>query len=255
MAMVSQQKVTVLPTGLEISAGNISGLENTGRTGQNTAVGATYETITRLGGTRNEISTNPLTEDTGEQIKIASSSASDANSGSSNARRVKVRGLGPNAVAQEENIFLNGTNQVTSSSYWTAVETVTVNRVGSGGDANAGDITVYRNDGTTALIKMDAGEGIGGGAFMYCPAEKNAYPTQFFTSCIGEAEVGIFIRRGNNLAFGQRQTILLKDNAQNYVSESPQQLRPGDCIEIRGKRLGDTDAKVSVDMQMVIETQ
>jgi hypothetical protein len=254
MAMISQSKVTVLPTGVEVAAGNISGLKSEGRTGQNTAVGATYESVDRIGGTRNELYVNPVTEATGQTVKIKSTSTDDTNSGSANARRVKIKGLGPNGVEQEENIFLNGTAFVTSSSNWTAIERVIVNRVGSGGDSNAGAIGVFKNDETTELLRADAGEGMGGGAFMYVPAGKNAYPSQFFVSVIEDAEVGIFVRRQGG-AYGQRQVILLKNNAANYVSEAPYQLIPGDTVEVRAKRLGSSDAKVSVDIQIVTEIQ
>ena len=254
MALQSQQKVTVLPTGVEIAAGNVSGVLTEGRTGQNTAVGATYESVDRLGGSRNELYTNPVTETTGQTVKVKSSSANDTNSGSAHARRVKIKGLGPLGVAQEENIFLNGTALVESTNNYTAIERVIVNRVGSGGDSNDGNISVFANDGTTELIRADAGEGLGGGAFYYVPSGKNAYPSQFFVSVIEDAEVGIFVRRQGG-AYGQRQTILLKNNASNYVSEAPYQLVPGDTLEVRAKRLGSTDAKVSVDIQIVTETQ
>ena len=103
MALQSQQKVTVLPTGVEIAAGNVSGVRSEGRTGQNTAVGATYESVDRLGGTRNELYANPVTETTGQTVKVKSKSANDTNRNVKN-RRVKIKGLGPLGVEQEENI-------------------------------------------------------------------------------------------------------------------------------------------------------
>lgn len=254
MAMISQQKVTVLPTGVEVAAGNISGLTSEGRTGQNTAVGATYESVDRIGGTRAELYANPFTESTGQTVKVVSTSTDDTNSGSAHARRVKITGLGANGVFQQENINLNGTNVVTSSLNYTAIEKIIVNKVGTGGNTNAGTLKVFANDGTTELVRADIGEGFGGGAFMYVAAGTNAYPSQFFASCIGEAEIGIFVRKQGG-AYGQRQTMLLKDNAQNYVSEAPFQLIPGDTLEVRAKRLDSTDAKVSVDIQIVVETQ
>lgn len=247
MAMISNTKVTMLPAGVEVSAGNISGLASKGRSGQNTAVGATFETVTRLGGIRNELFKNPVTETTGEKVKVKSTSTSDDNTGSGNARRVKIQGLGPEGVVQEENLFMDGTTLVESTLFYTAVNRVLVNRVGSGGDSNAGTITVYKSDGTTALLQMDPGEGAGGGAFYYVPAGKNAYPGQIFASAVEDAEVAIFVRKQGS-AYSQRQTIFLKNNAQNYVTEAPVQLVPGDTMEIRAKRLGSTDAKVSVDV-------
>ena len=163
-------------------------------------------------------------------------------------------GLGPNAVEQQEVIVMDGTTQVTSQAYWTAVESISVVLVGSGNDVNTGTITVYANDGTTALIQMDAGEGSGGGAFGYCPQGKNMYLTQFFVSSIEESEVGVFLRRAGK-GWQQKQTLFLKDSVGNYVSEAPIQMRDGDTFEIRGKRLGSTDSKVSVDVQVFIEDQ
>ena len=254
MPVISNTKVTMLPNGIEIAAGNISGIKNSGYSGQNTAVGTSYEAVTRLGGTRNELYSNPCNESTGQTIKVKSSSTSDVNNGGGNARRVKIKGLGPDGVEQDENINLNGTNLVESTLNFTAVEKVIVNKVGSGGNTNAGDITVYANDGTTALIQSAAGEGTGGGAFGYCPAGKNLYLTQFFVSSIEEAEVGVFSRKFGT-AFGVRQTMFLKDGSGNYVSEAPIQLTPGDSFEIRAKRLRSTDAKVSVDVQVFLEDQ
>ena len=252
MPVISNSKVTVLPAGVEIAAGNVSGLTNTGRSGQNTAVGTGYETVSRLGGTRNELYSNPLAEGTGQQVKLVSSSDDDKNQGSKAARRVLIRGLGPNGVAQDEAVAMNGTTQVTSNSYWTAVEQIIVVLVGSANDVNTGTITCYANDGTTALVQMDAGEGAGSGAFVYCPADKNMYMTQFFATAIEQAEVGVFMRRAGK-GWGQRQTMFLKDNALNYKSELPIQLREGDTLEVRAKRLGSTDAKVCVDLQIATE--
>ena len=253
MPVISTQKVTVLPAGMEIAAGNVSDLINSSASGQNTAIGSSYETVSRLGGIRNELYKYPLQEDTGQQIKLVSTSTTDNNSGGDAARKIMIRGLGPNAVEQVEVLPINGTTQVTSNMYWTAVEILLVHQTGSGGDTNAGDITAYANDGTTALVQMATGEGLGSGAFKYCPAGKNVYLTQFFASAINEAEIAIFSRR-NNKGWQARQTIFLKDNAQNYVSELPIQLREGDAMEVRAIRLGDTDAKVSVDFQVAVET-
>lgn len=253
MAVISTQKVTMLPAGIEVAAGNISDLTNSGASGQNTAISTAYETVHRLGGIRNELYRYPLQEDTGQQIKVASTSADDTNSGSKACRTVKIRGLGPNAVEQQENINMNGTTQVTSQLYWTAVEQVQVHKIGSQNDVNEGDITVYANDGTTALVQMAAGEGLGSGAFKYCPAGKQIYLTQIFASSIEEAEVAIYTRR-NGKGWRAQQTMFLKDNAQNYVSELPVALREGDCTEVRAIRLGSTDCKVSVDFQVAVET-
>ena len=253
MAVISTQKVTNLPAGLEVQAGNISGLTGTGRPGSNTAVGTSFEQLNELGGTRNELYTDPSTEGTGQQIKVKSASTDDTNSGSGHARRVKVIGTGPLGVELEENINLNGTAQVTSSGFFTSVSGVSVNKIGSGGTVNAGNITVFANDGSTALLQMDAGDANASFAGIYGMSGKKIYISQLFATAIESAEVAVFQRNAGK-GFVKKQTLFLNNNAFNYVSEVPLVIENGDCVEVRAKRLGSTDAKVNADLQVFIET-
>ena len=253
MSVISTQKVTNLPAGLEVKAGNISGLDGTGRTGSNTAVGATFEQLNELGGTRNELYTNPAAEDTGQQVKVICASDNDTNSGGAHARRVQLRGTGPLGVYQQENIDLAGTGTATSTLYWTSVSSMRVNKIGGGGDTNFGNITLFANDGTTALMRMDAGDGSAGFAGTYGESGKRIFISQIFATAIGEAEVAIFTRRAGK-GWVKKQTLFLNNNSMNYVSEVPGVLENGDAVEARAKRLNDTDAKVNVDFQFFIET-
>ena len=253
MAVISTQKVTNLPAGLEVQAGNISGLAGAGRPGSNTAVGATFEQLNELGGTRNELYVDPSAEGTGQQIKVKSASTDDTNSGSGHARRVKVIGTGPLGVELEENINLNGTAAVTSAGFFTSVTAVSVNKIGSGGSVNAGNITVFANDGTTALIQMDAGDAQGAFAGVYGISGKKIYISQLFATAIESAEVAVFQRNAGK-GFVKKQTLFLNNNAFNYVSEVPLVIENGDCVEVRAKRLGSSDAKVNADLQVFIET-
>lgn len=253
MPVVSNQKVTTLPAGLEITAGNISGLETTGRKGKNEAVEQLYETVWAGGGVREMMYANPLEEATGQTIKVASDAPQDNAGGSGAARRVRIKGLGPNGVYQEENIDMNGTTQVESNLFWTMVDQIQVNKTGSGGGTNYGIITAYANDGTTPLAVITVGEGFGGGAFTTCGAGKALYITGFNASAIGEAEVSIFYNKGGR-GWAQRQTTFLKDSAQYYSSQSPIRLEAGDSIEIRARALTSPEgAKVVAVLEIVVE--
>ena len=254
MSFGNSQKVTLMPHGIELASGTINNLGITGQSGTNTAVGAAYEIVQNLGGTRNELYKFPLNESTGQQLKIVSTSTDDTNSGSGATRQVRIRGLGPAGVEQVAQYNMNGTTVVTTTDYWTAVNQIQSHKVGSAGDTNAGDIKLYANDGSTELLRMEAGTGTGAGAFLYVAKDQTNYLTQLYCNAINEAEVTMFVRRhteGSNRGFQTKYTVVLKDSGIVYDVLNSFQLREGDCIEIRAKRLDSTDAKVNADISLV----
>lgn len=258
MPIASSQKVTTLPSGIELAAGQITSLSNAGGSGTNTAVGAVYETVHNLGGIRNELYANYLNEDTGQTLKISSSSTSDTNSGSGAARKVQIRGTGPNGEYLQENVNLNGTTAVETTNAFTSVNRFFVTAVGSGGSTNVGDLTLYKNDGTTALMKCDADTGSAVGAFYYVPAGEQAYLTQIYANAINDCEVTMFVRKYSTNAnapgaWQRRYTMVLNNNGMVYDVLNSFRLNAGDTIEIRAKRLGSTDAKVNADISLVRE--
>ena len=252
MPVVSTQKVTVLPAGIEVAAGNITALTNTGRKGINELVGQSNETIMHQGDIRAELYANPLAEATGQQLKVVSTSDNDTDGGGGHARRVRLTGLGPNAEYQEEFVPLNGTTQVTTTLYWTVVELVQVVKVGAGGDVNDGDIIVYANDGNWEQTRIKAGEGSGGGAYAVCAAGKALYITGFNASVIGQCEVSIFFKRAGK-GWVQRQNTFLQNASQYYQAASPIRLEAGDSVEIRARSLDENNAKVCAVLEMVSE--
>ena len=138
MAIIANSRVSTLPSGIELSSGRLENAELKGSSGLNPAVGTSLETICSQGGIRNVIYT-------AEDLKVTSTSTDDTNSGSGHARRVRIRGIGSDGLFKEADVNLNGTGVVTTDKNGDAINFLHVNdfrvqKVGSGGDFNAGTI-------------------------------------------------------------------------------------------------------------------
>ena len=248
MPMSGGQRVTTLPSGLEVSRGTVEKLELKGTSGINPTVGATLETICTQGGIRNVLTS-------AEQLKIKSSDADDTNSGSGHARRVKIRGIDGSGAEVEENVNLNGTAAVTTTNSYRHVNNLFVNKVGSGGSVNKGVISVNNNADDTKLYEIAALEGQQQSASFAIPASTSAYITTFMMSASGAAQVSIWINKAPDVApFRQVLTTIVGDGqGVTYNLPNPFQIPAGGIIEFRAKRLGSSDVAVAADFQLILE--
>ena len=249
MPMSGGQRVTTLPSGLEVSRGTVEKLELKGTSGINPTVGATLETICTQGGIRNVLTS-------AEQLKIKSSDADDTNSGSGHARRVKIRGIDGSGAEVEENVNLNGTAAVTTTNSYRHVNNLFVNKVGSGGSVNKGVISVKNNAADTVLYEIAALEGQQQSASFAIPASTSAYITTFMMSASGAAQVSIWINKAPDVApFRQVLTTIVGDGqGVTYNLPNPFQIPAGGIIEFRAKRLGSSDVAVAADFQLIFES-
>jgi len=249
MPVSGGMRVTPLPSGLELSAGTIDKLSLEGTSGINPAVGATLETICTQGGIRNVLSS-------AEQLKIKSSDADDTNGGSGHARRVKIKGIDGSGAEVEENVNLNGTAAVTTTNSYRHVNNVFVNKIGSGGSANKGVISVNNNADDTKLYEIAALEGQQQSASFAVPANTKAYITTFMMSASGAAQVSIWLNKSPDTGAPFRQvltTIVGDGQGVTYNLPNPFQIPSGGIIEFRAKRLGSSDVAVAADFQLIFE--
>lgn len=246
MPMSGGMQTTVLPSGLELARGSISKLTLKGLTGINSAVGASYETVSEVGGII------PANLSTAETFKVKSSSADDTNSGSGHARRVQIRGIDANGAELIENVELNGVTAVDTVGSFVCVNELRVNKLGSGGTVNAGDISCFQNDGTTLVNKIKAGENNSQTCRFTVPATVAGYITSFAFDSIGEAQMSIWIDQGNGV-FQQKLSFLVKDTLITYQLPNPFAISKGGTVEFRAKRLGASDVKCGADFQLIME--
>lgn len=239
-------KVTTMPAGLAVAAGRFNELSLKGKTGTNTAVGTSHETVSEVQGII------PGRLSTAETHKIKSTSASDTSGGSGAARRVQVRGIDENGAEVKENVDLNGTSFVETTTTFVAINELRVNRVGSGGSVNAGDIECYRNDESTKVEVIKAGDNNSTSAIFHLPTDKEGYLTSFAMNSIGESAVSIWIDQGNGI-FQQKLTFLVKDQHTVYQLPNPFPIAKGGTMQFRAKALSGT-TKVGADFQLLLES-
>lgn len=248
MPVISNQRVSTLPPGLELSAGRLDNASLVGSSGLNSTIGATLETICSQGGIRNILSA-------AEQLKIASSSTDDTNSGSGHARRVRIKGLDSDGLEIEEDVNLNGTGQVTTVASFLHINDFRVQKTGTGGDVNAGTITAYANDGTTVLYEIAAGENQQQSATYTMPANKGGYLTSFVASATGSAQVSIWVQPAPGVTpFFQKLTTIVSGNgATTYNLPNPFSVPKSGIMEFRAKSLTGGNVAVGADFQIILE--
>lgn len=252
MPMMGGSQTTVLPAGLELSAGRIDKMQLKGTSGLNPAVGTSLETITAGGGLRNYLSA-------AEDLKVVSSSTSDTDSGGGACRRIRIRGIGADGLFKEQDVNMNGTTVVTTDRNgdpinFKYINDVRVQRVGTGSDFNAGVITVYANDGTTVLETIGAGENQQQTAAWAIGDSESGYLTSFVASSSGTAQVSIWVQPAPTSAWGQRLTVIIGAGSPGaYQLPNPFQLSAGAKMEFRAKSLTGSEVAVGADFQILLE--
>lgn len=247
MSVPVGQKVTTMPAGLAVSAGRFNDLQLKGRSGINSAVGTAHETVCTQGGINNLLSA-------AEVLKVSSASTDDTNSGGSGARRVRIEGINENGELVKEDVNLNGTGVVTTSGQFQHINTVRVQKAGSGG-LNAGKISIFANDGSTLLGEITAGENQSQSAHYAVPTGHQAYLTSFMTASTEPALVSVWVQPNSNLPYFQKLTVVVTAGSGNiYQLPNPFPIPGGGRMEFRAKKIGSTDAHVSADFQILLET-
>lgn len=246
--------VTTMPSGLALAAGRINDIELKGTSGLNATVGTSLETVCNQGGIRNILSS-------AEDLKVSSSSSDDTNTGSAHARWVRIRGLDTNGEYKQQDVYLNGTNVVTTDKNGDAINFKHVNdfrvqKVGSGSGFNAGTISLYANDGTTVLSQIGVGENQQQGANWAIGSNELGYLTSFVASATGNAQVSIWLSPNYpNTPFFQKLTVLVGSGGPTpYQLPNPFQIPSNGIIEFRAKSLTGSDVAVGSDFQVLIES-
>jgi hypothetical protein len=249
MAVKLGRQVTSLPSGLAVAANRVDDLSLKGTSGINEAVGASHETVCTQGGIRNILTS-------GEILKVSSTSADDTNTGSGHARRVRIRGILDDGTQGQEDVLLNGTGVVETTSSWRHINDFRVQKVGSGGAVNAGTINAYANDGTTILCQIAAGENQQQAACWAVGDQEAAYLNSFVVSATGDAIVSVWVNPNPaNLPFFQKLTMFVgAGGPAPYQLPNPFPIPAGGIVEFRAKRAGGSDVKVGADMQILVET-
>ncbi len=247
MSVPVGQKVTTMPAGLAVSAGRFNDLQLKGRSGLNSAVGSSHETVCTQGGLNNLLSS-------AEVLKISSADANDTNSGGTGAKKVRIEGINENGELVKEDVNLNGTGVVTTSGQFQHINTVRVQKAGSGG-VNAGKISIFANDGSTVLGEITAGENQSQSAHYAVPTGHTAYLTSFMTASTEPALVSVWVQPNSNLPYFQKLTVVVTAGSGNiYQLPNPFPIPGGGRMEFRAKKIGSTDAIVSADFQILLET-
>ena len=252
MPIRSQSRVTTLPTGLELARDGVDNATLKGTSGWNAAVGTTIETIHPGGG----LIVRP--DSAGEQLKVSSSNALDKNAGSGAARRVRIEGFDTNGTALSEDLNMDGTDgttQVTTTNSFAYVTNFQVQKNGSGGDFNAGDITLYLNNGTTAISVIKAGQNDELQAGWTLNGDQTGFITSFTASTDNAAYVSIWSGSPGK-TWLQRFRMLLPA-AGTYTYQLPNPIKFGlenafTYCEFRGQALSST-VNMTVDFQVIIE--
>lgn len=170
--------VRVLNEETQVAAGRISGFEILNKFGANTDIDTTgNEDVWDGGGMYTGFPTGDP-----ETVEVFSSSTND-DEGGTGAEKLTIFGLDANWDAQSEEITLNGTNAVATTSTWRRVFRAVVTQSANGANTafNAGTITV-RHTTTTANVfeVMPAGVNQSRIACYTVPAGKTLYIRHLF---------------------------------------------------------------------------
>lgn len=168
--------------GIHIARGAIFDVSHINKFGYNTAVGASYETITDLG-------TNILPTSAAVVSVVSASSADDE--GSTGAEKVEVQGLDANYNLQIEEVTMNGTSAVTTTNTFIRVFRMRVTQAGTG-EINAGNITASIGGSDVARILTDKGQTLM--AVYTVPKGKRAYLIKFQGSLSKNQEANFKLR-------------------------------------------------------------
>ena len=253
MPMNGGQRVTTLPEGLEAAASRIEKITVEDKSGSNAVVGNSLETIHPLGG----LVVRP--DSAGELLKVSSSNALDKNAGSGACRRVRIEGFGADGTAITEDLNMDGTDgttPVTTTNSFAYVNNFQVQKTGSGGDFNAGDITLYLNNGTTAISKILTGENADLQAGWAVSGTQTGYITSFTVATDNPAYISIW--SGSPGKSWLQRFRMLVPAAGTYTYSLPNPLKYGvdgafAYVEFRGERAGASDANMTVDFQVIVE--
>lgn len=249
MPMISNHTVSALPAGIELSAGRLPNGELKGTSGICHTVGASLVTICTQGGIRNLIPA-------AQTLKVNSTSADDTDGGNKAARRVRIRGIGADGLEAQEDVNMNGTTLVSTTTQWRAINDLRVQRVGTGSAVNAGTINLYLGDGTTIVYQIGAGENQQQSATWTLPSNKFGYLTTFMVSTTGTAQVSIWVCPvPGSTPFFQKLTVIANSGGPTpYQLPNPFQLDKGAIIEFRAKSLTGGTISVGADFQVIQES-
>ncbi len=152
---------------IEVARDEISGYEAVSFSGNNPAVGSSFEDLWDAGGSFNFPTS-------GETWEVLSDDVNDTSAGTG-ARQVLITGLDDSYNSQTELVTMNGTTPVvTTRTDWFRINGVTVTSSGSN-QVNVGNITLRVSGGglTRSLMRPDRGITFNG--FFTVPAEKTLF--------------------------------------------------------------------------------
>lgn len=145
--------------------------------GYNTDVDTAEETIWVTGG----MYTPPTTATT---LTVASSStADDGDPEGTGAHSIRVTGLDANRKIQIEDITLDGTSNVVTTSTWLGINRASVLSSGSG-QANAGLISITATTGGATLAQLPAGESVTQQLIYHVQSQSQAMMDWAWFSCV-----------------------------------------------------------------------
>jgi hypothetical protein len=242
MPMTSGTQTTILPSGLELTAGRIDKLDLRGIPGYANGIGTT------------ELSVNNAMIDLAEwsgTISIVSDSADDTNSSSKAARRVRVRGITTDGLEVQEQVALNGTTPVTTTNTYTFINQLRVDNVGSQASSNVGTITA--SVGGTTVAQIDPGKCLAFIGSFKCAGDLHAaYITSLLFNIVGSGVIYLTTRRGGRERL-TRMSIPLNNTTTTYQLPNPFPLLPGEILEFRAVAFADTII-VNADCQIITES-
>lgn len=205
---------------------------------------AAAEDVCEAGGTYAGLPVIPT--QAGEALNVVSGSANDTSAGTG-ARTIRVEGLDANGSWAEENITLNGTTPVVTTSTWLRVIRAYIVTAGSGA-TNAGAITIKHNTTTANVFSViKAGRGQAANAVFTVPTGKTARLTSWSVQGYGlttanEVTAELLVRpTGTNQAWRTVRTLAAPASAPTA--------KVCDKIDGPGLRLSAlTDVKVKVSV-------
>jgi hypothetical protein len=230
--------------GIHLARGAVSRTSHINKFGYNTAVGATFETITDLGG-------NQYYPTSAGVISVVSSDAND-DGGDTGARTVEIQGLDGNYAEISETVTLNGTSAVTTTKLFHRVFRGKVLTAGSSG-INEGTITLSIGGNNVASISADNG-GQTLMAVYTVPAGKKGYIIKFQGSLSKNQEAQFMIRTKNgttDAAWQVKGMFGTFANTVGYEYPVPLEVTEKTDIEVRAKAGATSECGAIFDIILV----
>ena len=229
--------------GIHIARGAVAQTSHINKFGYNTAVGATFETITDLGG-------NQYYPTSAGVVSIVSSDAND-DDGDTGAITVEIQGLDGNYAEISETVTLNGTSAVTTTASFLRVFRMRVLTAGSSG-TNEGNITASIGGNNVARISG----GNGGQTLMAVytvPAGKKGYIIKFQGSLSKNQEAQFMIRTRDSVggAWQVKGMFGTFSNSVGYDYPVPLEVTEKTDIEIRAKAGATSECGAIFDIILV----